>query len=96
VVTAWEILVVLRRQSPSTAFLWRRGHAEDGEPVHIIVGGGSVPVRVANELVADAFAKAVLHDGTRDRDSAPARPRAAYPPLCARPWSSAHRPSSPG
>jgi HNH endonuclease len=40
----------------------RRGHAHTGEPCGI-VGGGPIPVEVANELMQDAFLKAVLHDG---------------------------------
>ncbi|HWC12281.1 MAG TPA: HNH endonuclease signature motif containing protein [Acidimicrobiales bacterium] len=43
---------------------YRRGHADDGEPCHI-VGGGPVPVSLARRLGADAFVKAVLHDGVR-------------------------------
>jgi hypothetical protein len=43
---------------------YRRGHAHDGEPCHV-VGGGPIPVSVARELGRDAFLKAVLHDGTR-------------------------------
>jgi hypothetical protein len=42
---------------------YRRGHAEDGEPCHI-VGGGPIPVSLAQELARDAFLKAVLHTGT--------------------------------
>ncbi len=42
---------------------WRRGHAHEGEPCHI-VGGGPIPVSVAKELGRDAFLKAVLHTGT--------------------------------
>jgi hypothetical protein len=42
---------------------YRRGHAHDGEPCHII-GGGPIPVSLARELGRDAFLKAVLHDGT--------------------------------
>ena len=42
---------------------YRRGHAEEGEPCHII-GGGPIPVSLARELGKDAFLKAVLHDGT--------------------------------
>ena len=41
---------------------FRRGHAHDGEPVHV-VGGGPIPVEVARELAHDAFVKGVLHDG---------------------------------
>jgi hypothetical protein len=41
---------------------YRRGHTEDGEPCHLI-GGGPIPVSVAQELGRDAFLKAVLHDG---------------------------------
>jgi hypothetical protein len=43
-------------------FAWRRGHPHEGEVCHI-VGGGPIPVAVAHELGADAFVKAVLHDG---------------------------------
>jgi hypothetical protein len=42
---------------------WRRGHAHDGEPCHI-VGGGPIPVSLAKDLGRDAFLKAVLHTGT--------------------------------
>jgi hypothetical protein len=42
---------------------YRRGHAHDGEPCHII-GGGPIPVALARELGQDAFLKAVLHNGT--------------------------------
>jgi hypothetical protein len=42
---------------------YRRGHAQEGEPCHI-VGGGPIPVSLAKELGRDAFLKAVLHDGT--------------------------------
>ncbi len=41
---------------------WRRGHAHEGEPCHI-VGGGPLPVDVVKELSEDAFLKVVLHDG---------------------------------
>jgi HNH endonuclease len=41
---------------------YRRGHAEEGEAGHII-GGGPIPVSLAQELGRDAFLKAVLHDG---------------------------------
>jgi hypothetical protein len=43
---------------------YRRGHAHDGEPCHI-VGGGPLPVGVARDLSGDAFLKAVLHNGVR-------------------------------
>ena len=43
---------------------WRRGHANEGEPCSI-VGGGPVPVSVVEEAMADAFVKAVTHDGVR-------------------------------
>lgn len=43
-------------------FAYRRGHAEPGEVCHI-VGGGPVPVTVVHDFAADAFVKAVLHDG---------------------------------
>jgi hypothetical protein len=42
---------------------YRRGHTHDGEPCHI-VGGGPIPVTLAQELGKDAFLKAVLHTGT--------------------------------
>ena len=42
---------------------WRRGHAHEGEPCHV-VGGGPIPVSLAKELGRDAFLKAVLHNGT--------------------------------
>ena len=42
---------------------YRRGHAHDGEPCHI-VGGGPIPVALAKELGDDAFLKAVIHTGT--------------------------------
>ncbi len=45
-------------------FAWRRGHTHPGEPCHII-GGGPIPVEVAQELAGDAFVKAVLHDGVQ-------------------------------
>lgn len=41
---------------------YRRGHAHDGEVCHLI-GGGPIPVSLAQELGKDAFLKAVLHDG---------------------------------
>ena len=41
---------------------YRRGHAENGEQCHII-GGGPIPVALAQKLGRDAFLKAVLHDG---------------------------------
>jgi hypothetical protein len=41
---------------------YRRGHVHDGEACHL-VGGGPIPVSLAHELGADAFVKAVLHDG---------------------------------
>ncbi len=41
---------------------YRRGHAEHDEACHII-GGGPIPVTLAQELGRDAFLKAVLHDG---------------------------------
>jgi hypothetical protein len=41
---------------------WRRGHTHPGEVSHI-VGGGPIPVWLARRLSADAFLKAVLHDG---------------------------------
>jgi hypothetical protein len=42
---------------------YRRGHAHEGEPCHI-VGGGPIPVSLAKDLGRDAFLKAVLHAGT--------------------------------
>ena len=42
---------------------YRRGHAHEGEPCHI-VGGGPIPVSLAKDLGRDAFLKAVLHTGT--------------------------------
>lgn len=43
-------------------FAFRRGHAQDGEPCHL-VGGSPVPVGLARDFADDAFVKAVLHDG---------------------------------
>jgi hypothetical protein len=43
-------------------YAWRRGHAHQQEPCHLI-GGGPIPVDVAKQLCRDAFVKAVLHDG---------------------------------
>ncbi len=43
-------------------FAWRRGHAHEGEPCHL-VGGGPIPVELAKQLSKDAFLKVVLHDG---------------------------------
>ena len=43
---------------------WRRGHAHPGEACHVI-GGGPVPVATAKVLGADAFLKAVIHDGVK-------------------------------
>jgi hypothetical protein len=43
---------------------YRRGHAHEGEPCHI-VGGGPIPVSLARRLGQDAFLKAVLHDGVK-------------------------------
>jgi hypothetical protein len=43
-------------------YAWRRGHAHSHEPCHIL-GGGPIPVELAKQLAADAFIKAVLHDG---------------------------------
>jgi hypothetical protein len=43
---------------------YRRGHADPGEPCHI-VGGGPIPVSVVRELERDAFLKAVVHDGVK-------------------------------
>ncbi len=40
---------------------YRRGYAEEGEACHI-VGGGPIPVPLAQELGRDAFLKAVIHD----------------------------------
>lgn len=41
---------------------YRRGETRPGE-VSQIVGGGPLPVSVVRQLAADAFLKAVLHDG---------------------------------
>ena len=41
---------------------YRRGHAHPGEACQL-VGGGPIPVGLARALGADAFVKAVLHDG---------------------------------
>ena len=43
-------------------YAWRRGHAHESEPCHLI-GGGPIPVDLAKELAKDAFVKVVLHDG---------------------------------
>jgi Domain of unknown function (DUF222)/HNH endonuclease len=43
-------------------FAWRRGHPHPGEVCQII-GGGPIPVEVAQELARDAFIKVALHDG---------------------------------
>jgi hypothetical protein len=43
---------------------YRRGHAHEGEPCHV-VGGGPLPVPVVRRLAEDAFLKVVLHDGVR-------------------------------
>ncbi len=56
-----------RRQSTDLVIVcdllaWRRGHAHEGEPCHLL-GGGPIPVEVAKELGRDAFLKAVVHDG---------------------------------
>ena len=69
----------------------RRGHAQEGEPVHI-VGGGPIPVDVVRDLAQDAFVKAVLHDGVKVDTVAhlgrhiPAELRTA--------WTWAHHPTS--
>ena len=42
---------------------YRRGHAHESEPCHIL-GGGPIPVSLAKELGRDAFLKAVFHTGT--------------------------------
>jgi hypothetical protein len=41
-----------------------RGHAEPGEPCHV-VGGSPIPVAVARHALEDAFVKLVTHDGVR-------------------------------
>jgi 5-methylcytosine-specific restriction endonuclease McrA len=41
---------------------WRRGHTHEGEACHLI-GGGPLPVGLAQQLGQDAFVQAVLHDG---------------------------------
>jgi len=43
---------------------YRRGHAQPGEPCHL-VGGGPVPVAWLREALADPFVKAVVHDGVK-------------------------------
>jgi hypothetical protein len=43
---------------------YRRGHAHPGEACQLL-RGGPVPVGLARQLGADAFLKAVLHDGVR-------------------------------
>lgn len=43
---------------------FRRGHLHEGEVCHL-AGGGPVPVEVARRVGADAFLKAVVHDGVR-------------------------------
>ncbi len=45
-------------------YAWRRGHAHPGETCQLI-DGGPLPVDVARDLAADAFVKAVLHDGVQ-------------------------------
>ena len=41
---------------------WRRGHAHQGEPCHIL-DGGPIPPDLAKQLAKDAFLSVVLHDG---------------------------------
>lgn len=41
---------------------WRRGHAHEGEPCHIL-DGGPIPVDLAKQLCADAFLNVAVHDG---------------------------------
>ena len=41
---------------------WRRGHAHEGEPCHIL-DGGPIPVDLAKELGEDAFLNVAFHDG---------------------------------
>jgi hypothetical protein len=41
---------------------WRRGHAHEGEPCHIL-HGGPIPVDLAKELCEDAFLNVAFHDG---------------------------------
>lgn len=48
-------------------YAWRRGHAHETEPCHLI-GGGPIPVSVAKELADDAFLKIVMHDGVAIHD----------------------------
>src|SRR5439155_15367554 len=43
---------------------YRRGHAHEAEPCHI-VGGGPIPVSAVRELGRDAFLKAVLQTGVK-------------------------------
>ena len=51
-----DLVVVCDRRA------YARGHAHPGEPVHVL-GGGPVPVSWVREVAADAFLKAVIHDG---------------------------------
>jgi hypothetical protein len=41
---------------------WRRGHAHEGEPCHIL-DGGPIPVDLAKKLCEDAFLNVAFHDG---------------------------------
>jgi len=41
---------------------WRRGHAHEGEPCHIL-DGGPIPVDLAKKLSEDAFLNVAFHDG---------------------------------
>jgi 5-methylcytosine-specific restriction endonuclease McrA len=41
---------------------FRRGHVHDGEVCQVL-GAGPIPVSLARQLSADAFVKAVIHDG---------------------------------
>ncbi len=75
---------------------YRRGHALDGETCHI-VGGGPIPVHLAQELGRDAFLKAVLHNGTQLHTIAhfgrKTRPSSAPPSPSGRPRSSTASPA---
>ena len=45
---------------------YRTGLVDDDEVCHV-VSGGPIPVSVARQLSADAFLKAVIHDGVAIR-----------------------------
>lgn len=66
------LLAVVRGQGPAPGRTdlvivcdlgaFRREHAHEGEPCHIM-GGGPAPARLARAMADDAFIKAVVHDG---------------------------------